>query len=86
MSASEFLQWQENSRKHLTEPRPVPLEMTDTEIIDWLNEYCDGYEYLSASMFETSSHTVHFYNETASGESLRDAVCLAAAIWKEMNK
>ena len=72
-------------REHLTEPGPVPETMTDTEILDWLNEYCDGYEYTDGSM-NPSVYTVTFYNETASGESLRDAVQLAAAIWKEMNE
>jgi len=73
-------------RESWTEPRPVPLEMTDTEILDWLNEYCDGYVYTFPTERKASKFTVTFYNESASGKSLREAVCLAAAIWKEMNE
>jgi hypothetical protein len=73
-------------REHLTEPRPVPEPMTDTEILDWLNEYCDGYEFMSASVAGPSIFNVFFFDGSASGDSLRVAVCNAAAIWKEMNK
>lgn len=73
-------------RELWTEHRPTPKPMTDTEILDWLNEYCDGYTYTFPTNTRPSKFTVTFYDATASGKTLREAVCNAAAIWKEMNK
>ena len=83
--ASEFLQWQEDSRRNLTEHRPVPLEMTDTEILDWLNEWCDGYEYTYPAVMQASIFTLNCVDMKVSGASLREAVQLAAAKALEIN-
>jgi hypothetical protein len=81
--ASEFLQWQENSRKHLTERQPEPLVMTDSEIVEWLDEYASvvvqqsGYR----SRFEISVDGM----SVTTGETLRQTVKLAAAKMEELN-
>jgi hypothetical protein len=72
--------------EHLTEPRLEPLVMSDTEIVDWMNEYCGAYEYMPASDIHPSRYRVTFFDGETSGPSLRDAVCLAVAKFEEMNK
>jgi hypothetical protein len=72
--------------EHLTEPRLEPLVMSDTEIVDWMNEYCGACKYTPASDIHPSRYRVTFFDGEASGPSLRDAVCLADAIWKEVNE
>ena len=84
--AMEALKWHEKLfKQHWTEPRPAPLVMTDTEILDWLNEWCDGYEYTYPTKTHSAVFTLNCVDMKVSGSSLREAVQLAAAKWKEAN-
>jgi hypothetical protein len=68
-----------------TEPRPAPLVMTDTEILDWLNEWCDGYVYTYPTKTHNALFTLYCVDMKVSGQSLREAVQLAAAKKTEEN-
>jgi len=68
-----------------TEHRPVPEPMTDTEILDWLNEWCDGYEYTYPTTTQRAVFTLNCVDMKVKGASLREAVEIAAVKWKEVN-
>jgi hypothetical protein len=65
-------------REHLTEPRPVPEPMSDTEILDFLSEHI--------IQRENGRVVLRFDGITAWANTLREAVCLADGQFKEMNK
>ncbi len=71
----------------LTEPRPAPLNLTDTEILDFLDEYCYGMTYVHGSI-ETPRRFILECEMigTTKERTIRDAVCLAAAKVKECNE
>lgn len=69
-----------------TEYRPAPLALTDTEILDWLNEYCDETVYNRPTPEHRGGFTLYCYDIQTSAPTLREAVCLAAAKWKEINE
>jgi hypothetical protein len=100
VSALETLQWYdgrvgersdelviaENKRFELVEKRPAPLNLTDTEILDFLGEYCEGYKYESACSMLPARFVIQCYGmEETSGKTLREAACLAAAKFEEAN-
>ena len=63
----------------MSERVPEPLEMSDTEILDWMNEYSDGsFRAPLGGWFIDSLKNVY-------GASIREAVRLAAAYDKEAN-
>ena len=59
-----------------------PLEMSDTEILDWMNEYCVAAHYLGGGSKRFEVDNGSFIRH---GKSLRDAVCNAAARQKELD-
>ena len=69
-----------------TEHRPAPLPLTDTEILDWLDEYCDQAIYTRPTPEYTGGFTLFCDDIKTSAATLRAAVCLAAAKWKEVNE
>ena len=69
-----------------TEYRPAPLTLTDTEILDWLSEYCDEAIYNRPTPERRGGFTLYCYDIQTSAPTLREAVCLAAAKWKEVNE
>ena len=69
-----------------TEHRPAPLNLTDTQILDWLGEYCDQAIYRRPSPESRGGFTLYCYDIRTMGATLREAVCLAAAKWKESNE
>lgn len=97
MSASELIQWYdeerqrsdsqviaENKRLELVEKRPAPLNLSDTEVLDFLGEYCSGFRYESAcSMLPARFIIQCAYIDDTSGKTLREAACLAAAKLEE---
>jgi len=99
MSPAEFLQWQDESRERsdsqvvaqherfeLVEKRPAPLNLTDTEILDFMGEYCSGYKYESACSMLPARFVIQCaYMDDTSGKTLREAACLAAAKFEEAN-
>ena len=84
MSALEALNW--HTERALVERRPAPLNLTDTERIDWFGEYCDSYKY-----FEPTKTTIGYHEiidslgQRTTAASFRDAIDLAAAKQKEAN-
>lgn len=64
-----------------------PVDLTDSEVIDWLNEYCDRLEYRAPTSSVLGCFIVHnlWIGETK-GQTIREAVCLAAAIYDSINR
>ena len=98
MSSVEFLQWQDDKQRsdsqviaqserfELVEKRPAPLNLTDTEILDFLGEYCEGYKHESACSMLPARFVIQCaYMDDTSGKTLREAAGLAAAKWEEAN-
>lgn len=69
-----------------TEHRPAPLDLSDTEILDWLSEYCDQAVYTRPTQQCRGGFTLYCDEIRSSAATLREAVCLAAAKWKEVNE
>jgi hypothetical protein len=69
-----------------TEHRPAPLALSDAEILDWLNEYCDQAVYTRPTSEYRGGFTLYCDDLKTSGATLREVVCLAAAKWKEVNE
>ncbi len=68
-----------------TERRPAPLDLSDTEILDWLSEYCDQALYTRPTSQYRGAFTLYCDDIKTTSPTLREAVCLAAAKWKEAN-
>lgn len=76
----------QNRLVELVEHRPAPLNLTDTEILDWLGEYCDGMRHESKCSMLPGRFVIQCYGmDETSGKTLREAVCLAAAKWEKVN-
>jgi hypothetical protein len=67
------------------ERRPAPLNMTDKEILDWVNEYCTQAVYNRPDSVIAGGFTVYSEDIKVTQPTLREAVCVAAAILKEQN-
>lgn len=98
MTALEALNWHESkaeasdetirsqrSRFELVEKRPAPLEMTDTQRIDWLGEHCDEHKYVKPTKTTVGHHKIICDGQRTIDASFRDAIDLAAAKFKEAN-
>jgi len=68
-----------------TEHRPAPLDLSDTEILDWLSEYCDQAVYNRPTSQSCGGFILYCDEIRSSASTLREAVCLAAAKWREAN-
>ncbi len=68
------------------ERRPAPLDLSDTEILDWLNEYCDQAVYNRPTPRYRGGFTLYCDELKITGATLRETVCFAAAKWKELNE
>lgn len=73
-------------RAHWTERRPAPLEMTGDEVTAFLDEHevLVSWKPASAHFPRIVTLTSNSF-ETTKGATLREAVCLAAAKFKEAN-
>lgn len=80
------LRWSGWFTQAWTKQQPVPLDMTDTEILDWLANECDQAVYTRPTWEVAGGWSIHSGNIKAKHRQLRDAVCLAAAMWKEANR
>ena len=69
-----------------TEHRPAPLNLTDTEILDWLSEYCDQAMYIRPTAEYLGGFTLYCDEIKATGPTLREAVRSAAAKLNEINE
>jgi hypothetical protein len=68
-----------------TERRPVPLALSDSEILDWLSEYCEKAVYNLPTRIHSGGFTLTCDGVETKATTLRGAVCLAAAKHKEAN-
>jgi hypothetical protein len=74
-------------RAHWTEKRPAPLELTDTERLDWFGEHCEEYEYVGATKTTIGHHVIiDSLDQRTTAASFRDAIDTAAAKFKEINE
>ena len=74
-------------KRNWTEPLPTPLEMSDTEIVEWLDEYADGVFQVAAATETLRVVIIECEGiSTTRRPTLREAVCLAAAKLKEVNE
>jgi hypothetical protein len=78
MTDEQLLRFQ--SKYSVTEPRPAPLNMTDKEILDWMNEYCDFCNPVNG-VWRVGSEGLPY----VAGDSIRDAVNQLAAYFQEAN-
>ncbi len=99
MTALETLNWHESkaeasdetirsqrSRFELVEKRPAPLVMNDKEMLDWLDEYADSVTQSPTTRQHSRTFTIKCdLISPTRGESLRDAVQLAAAKLEEQS-
>lgn len=65
---------------------PAPLSLTDTEILDWLSEYCEHAVYNRPTPEYSGGFVVYCDQEVTNAPTLRKAVCLAAAKFQEENE
>ena len=96
MTALEALNWHESeaeasdetilyqrNRFELVEKRSAPLEMTDTERLDWFGEHCDKHEYVKPTQTTIGHHVIICDGQRTIDASFRDAIDLAAAKLEE---
>ncbi len=101
MDALEVMQWHESSvppersdrsfisrrRFELVEKRPAPLDLTADEQLEFLSEYCAGFQHVAATESRHEQYMVFSdWFETTRARTLSEAICLAAAKWKGMNE
>lgn len=71
--------------EHWTETGPAPLDLSDTEVLNWLGEYCDQAVYNRPTPDYAGGFTLYCDNDKTTSPTLRGAVCLAAAKLKAAN-
>jgi hypothetical protein len=64
----------------------APLDLNDTETLDWLAEYCDQAVYNRPTPQYRGGFTLYTDEGKTSAGTLREAVCLAAAKHKAANE
>jgi hypothetical protein len=62
-----------------TETEALPLNLSDTEILDWMTEYCDQAVYNRPTAQYRGGFTLYCDEIKTTGETLREAVNKAAA-------
>lgn len=72
-------------KRELVEKRTEPLEMTDSEIVDWLSEHRERAVYRMPTAMYEGGHEIYFDGGMVFAPVFRDAVCLAAAKLREVN-
>lgn len=70
-------------RLHWTETHPEPLVMTDREILNWQTEHCEEMNYRLPTPNYAGGFTVKCFGVKTFSPTLRGAICLAAAKYKE---
>lgn len=85
IEALQCVEWYERTARIVNDD-PEPLNLTDTEIIQWLDEYADGVTQVRATRTTPRVFIVECdMITTTRGRTLREAVCLAAAKLEEAN-
>ena len=82
MTALGACRWEDQFAEAWTEKRPAPLEMTDSEILDWVDEYCMPETPATPHTRRVVAISCAFISDTTA-PTLREAVCLAAAKLEE---
>ena len=86
MSALEVCRWEDQFAEAWTEKRPALKSMSDAEILDWLDEYADSVTQAPVTVQTSRTFTIRCeLISPTHGESLRDAVQLAAAKLEEQS-
>lgn len=81
---AEVYRWQTWFAEHGVEKRPAPVEMTDTEILDFADEYADMIQQIPADSIYPRRFVIDIEGmDTVRAGSLREAVKLAAARMEE---
>lgn len=75
-----------DQRAALLDVRPAPLNLSDREMMDWLAEYCDKLMYSRPTPQYLGCVTIFFEEGKVAGETLREAVCRAAAFQRRANR
>jgi hypothetical protein len=76
----------QNRRFELVEKRLEPLDLTAEEQIEFLSEYCAGFQHIERTEHMPETFIVWSdWFETTRARTLSEAICLAAAKWKEVN-
>jgi hypothetical protein len=70
----------QRERFSVVESSPAPLNLTDTERVEWLGEYCDKYEYIKPKHV-----IIDCMGQRTIDANFRDAIDAAAAKFKEAN-
>jgi hypothetical protein len=71
----------------LVERRPAPLNLTLAEQMEFLSEYCDGYQHVARTPMTPAVFILWGDGfQTTRGKTLSEAICLAAAKLKEANE
>jgi len=82
--AADVLRWHDWYREKCTVSQPAPAEMTDREMLDFMDEYVETVQKIPAT---SSSHrrfvVIVDGMKTIQAVSLREAVCLAKAHFDE---
>jgi hypothetical protein len=92
----EVLQWHDERsdesftalRKFdLVEQRPAPASLTDTEVLDFVEEYCELVSYVRPTEQYRGGYKLDVDSITPTrGATLREAACLAKAKFDEANR
>jgi hypothetical protein len=101
MDALEVMRWHESSvppersdesfikrrRFEIVEKRPAPLDLTADDQLEFLSEYCAGFQHVAATKEKAEFYMVFSeWFETTRAKTLSEAICTAAAIWKGVNE
>ena len=84
MSALEACRWEDQYAGAWTEKRPKPLEMTDSEILDWVDEHCIPETPATPHTRRVVTISCAYISDTTA-PTLREAVQLAAAKLEEQS-
>lgn len=79
--ALEVCRWQKQFAEGWVEKRPAPLNLTDTERLEWFAEYCDRYEYIKPQHI-----IIDCDGQRTTAASFRDAIDAAAAKFRAENE
>lgn len=84
----EHLRWHEWVAEAWTEKRPVPLDLSDKEVLDWIGEYADQVVWNCGTDEHVGCWNVYCdeLDRPVNGKTLREAVKLAAAKLREINE
>ena len=81
----EVLRWYEWYREKWTEKRHAPADLTDSEILDFIDEYVDSIQHIPASQVSARRFVIEMDGMKVRAGTLREAICLAKAVFDKEN-